>query len=68
MKTTKKDWSLGVQPDPEDKSAGLGTLKREHKAPSFVDQDMEDSIEPPDPAGSQSLLGYKLRPAFRVNL
>ena len=68
MRKTKKDYSLGVQPHPDDSGVGLGTLKREHKALPFNEQDLEAGLEAPDPKGPESLLGYKLRRRTRVNL
>lgn len=68
LRTTKKDFSLGVQPAPDDSGVGLGTLKREYRALPFNEQDLESGIESPDPAGPDSLLGYKLERKTRVNL
>ena len=68
MRKTKKDFSLGVQPAPDDSGVGLGTLKREHKAISFNEQDLEAGFEAPEPTGPDSLLGFKLKRRTRVNV
>ena len=68
MQKTKKDFSLGVQPAPDDSGVGLGTLKREHKAIPFNEQDLEAGFEAPEPTGPESLLGYKLERRTRVNV
>ncbi len=68
MRKTKKDFSLGVQPAPDDSGVGLGTLKREYKALPFNEQDLEDGLEAPDPKGPESLLGYPLKRRTRINL
>ncbi len=68
IRKTKKDFSLGVQPAADDSGVGLGTLKREHKAIPFNEQDLEAGFEAPHPTGPDSLLGYKLKRRTRVNL
>ena len=68
MRKTKKDFSLGVQPAPDDPGVGLGTLKREYKAPPFTEQDLEAGIASPDAQGPHSLLGYNLVRKTRINV
>ena len=68
MRRTKKDFSLGVQPAPDDPGVGLGTLKREYKAPPFTEQDLEEGVPSPDARGPGSLLGYNLVRKTRVNV
>ena len=68
MRKTKKDFSLGVHPALGDSGVGLGTLKQEHKAIPFNEQDLEAGFEAPEPTGPDSLLGYKLKRRTRVNL
>ena len=68
MRATRKDFSLGVQPAPDDLGIGLGTLKREYRAIPFNEQDLEAGFEAPDPKGPDSLLGHKLKRRTRVNV
>lgn len=68
LRKTKKDFSLGVQPAPDDTAEGLGTLKREHRALPFNEQDLEAGFEAPHPKGPDSLLGYLLQRRTRANL
>lgn len=68
MRTGMKNFNLGVQRDPDDSGVGLGTLKREHRAIPFHEQDLEAGFETPDPKGPESLLSYKLKRRTRVNV
>ena len=59
---------MDKESEPEDPAKPLGTLKREHKAIPYVEQDMEAGITTPEIRSPQSLLGYNLKRRNRLNV